>query len=877
MKRQVKRIECRLAVVLLLGVCLLSSRADEPPDGAPDPAWGKALRWSQVASVETLPGMQAIAKLNDGDPMTSGIWCPGTEGGGEVAIRFPEPLEITQFRFLQRGGGATKVRLSADTDGEGFTTVIAERNDPKAVTGSFISIPVNRKVLGLKLTCLEGTSGYRAPFPILGEIEIYSTTPMPAAPRSAATAPALRLGAKKALPAFTRKEIDIRLCIDTWHAGLHAKADPAKLEENPAFLAMLARFKEADANSARLFCETGCSSDQMPWKSEKLWPGHGMDHLGPLSQALHKNGLKLYFFTHAWMSPFQKRGERAQMPYCRWDYPYEQSDRLVGVDDHYKVTYPCVISDPGFHDNWLQLLREALQEGADGVYAMPDEYYFKGHNLSRVDCPPCEAAFKEMYDYDSLPTGGGFTVDRSGGTVVINRGQIEDTEKYRKWKLFEYRKLADLFHSVSAKLRNEFPEAEIVMSDNKITEDLSGRLEHTIALDIIENDPHADLAQMYGNAVLDRVGWISAYVRRIAAAAGEEKLLASIQWLGVQGAPLDYPIQLHGYALPQIMLGARAYENYRLNYMYDKGWWPTAVECHKMIRLLEQWGVREAVTPDVACLIQSRASEDWWRTKLEGMTDASASDDVAFHLLYAGEDINKSAAKAEGSERDRLLKLHALRGVGSKLSMESLLCEAGIPYRVAFAERIDNLRELKRHKLLIMPFCYSLSTAAFAEIKEAVEAGSTLVIFGPLAPTDEYGSPHPEPLLKSLVGRPNVIHVEDDLATVGNSVAKRAEYAKLFEPVLKPLGYGCEANGQQVECLVRALPEGQGYLVYLGNWDNAPSRPIVSLPPLAGKAKLEVYSSATSALADAEVGDLTSFAVELAPAEVKLLHVRRED
>ncbi len=862
-------------LVLLLSMCALGLGGAEPVGPAPDPAWGKALAWSSFARVETLPGMQAIAKLNDGDAQTRGLWCPGTEGGGEIAIRFPEPLDITQFRFLQFGGGATKVRLTADLDGQGaFTTVIAERTDPKAVTGSFIAIPVNRKVHGLKLACLEGVSGYRAPFPILGEIEIYSRTPVPAATPSVAAAPVLGLGAEKALPAFTRKEIDIRLCIDTWHAGLHAKADPAALEQNPAFQAMLARFKEADANSARLFCETGCSSNEMPWKSETLWPGHGLDQLGPLTKALHKNGLKLYFFTHAWMSPFQKRGERAKMPYCRWDYPYEQSDRLVGVDDHYQVAYPCIISESDFHDKWLQLLREALQQGADGVYVMPDEYYFKGHNLSRVDCPHCEAAFKQMYGYDSLPTGGGFTVDKSGGTVVINRGRIEDTEKYRKWKLFEYRKIAGLYHSVSAQLRKEFPEAEFVMSDNKITEDLSGRLEHTMALDIIENDPNADLAQMYGNVVLDRVGWISAYVRRIAAAAGEDKLLASIQWLGVQDTPTDYPIQLYGYALPQIMLGARAYENYRLNYMYDKGWWPNVLECHKMIRLLEQWDVREAVTPEVACLIQSRASEDWWRTRQEGMSGGTQGADVAFNLLYAGDDINKSVAKAEGSERDRLLKLDALRGVGSKLAMESFLCEAGIPYRVAFAERPDNLRNLSRSKLLIMPFCYALSTEAFTQIAAAVEAGSTLVIFGPLAPADEYGNPHPEPLLKALIGKPNVIHVEDNLAAVGNSAVKRAEYARLIKPVVEPLGYGCEAGGQQVECIVRALPERRGHLVYLGNWSDTPARPVVSLPPLPGNATLEVYSSATRTLTDATVAAPTRFAVELAPAEVKLLRIR---
>ena len=37
------------------------------------------------------------------------------------------------------------------------------------------------------------------------------------------------------------------------------------------------------------------------------------------------------------------------------------------------------------------------------------------------------------------------------------------------------------------------------------------------------------------------------------------------------------------------------------------------------------------------------------------------------------------------------------------------------------------LRELKRFKLLILPFCYSLSKEAFGLIREAVDAGAMLV------------------------------------------------------------------------------------------------------------------------------------------------------
>ncbi|MGA2621345.1 MAG: hypothetical protein ABSF26_27285 [Thermoguttaceae bacterium] len=66
-------------------------------------------------------------------------------------------------------------------------------------------------------------------------------------------------------------------------------------------------------------------------------------------------------------------------------------------------------------------------------------------------------------------------------------------------------------------------------------------------------------------------------------------------------------------------------------------------------------------------------------------------------------------------------------------------------------------------------------------------------------------------------------------------------------------------------------------MVYLGNWDgNRAAHPVISLPPLKGKMKIEVYSSASKTLADATAPGLTALAVELAPAQVKLLRIQSE-
>ena len=119
------------------------------------------------------------------------------------------------------------------------------------------------------------------------------------------------------MPALDRREIDIRPCIDVWNAGLQPGKPPAEniAAYKPLLQDLPAKLKSLDANSARLFVEVCCCEDEMPWKSEKLWPGHGNDYLRFVTKALQEHGgYKVYFFSHAWMSPFQVRGRRHRCP-----------------------------------------------------------------------------------------------------------------------------------------------------------------------------------------------------------------------------------------------------------------------------------------------------------------------------------------------------------------------------------------------------------------------------------------------------------------------------------------------------------------------------------------------------------------------------------
>ena len=65
--------------ILFIGLVLSAADNKTVAPEAADPSWGAPLPWSRFAEVSTLPGLQGISLLNDGDLATAGMWCTGSE------------------------------------------------------------------------------------------------------------------------------------------------------------------------------------------------------------------------------------------------------------------------------------------------------------------------------------------------------------------------------------------------------------------------------------------------------------------------------------------------------------------------------------------------------------------------------------------------------------------------------------------------------------------------------------------------------------------------------------------------------------------------------------------------------------------------------
>jgi len=860
-------------MLMALLLCLAAGLLAQTPPTAPMPAPpGHKLDWPHYAVVRAAPYLDNIDDAADGNPSTAAEYQGGPETGGWIEWRFPRSVEITAIRFIQAWPPAETYQLRTDTTGKyRYETVVATHTDDAPVSGAWITLPVNKTVRGLKLVAMRGQAGYRTPYPSgFQEIEIYTRREIaPARATSEKPGSLVTPGNALAFPPLTKRQIRFTPCIDLWMAGINPGATmpdtTEQVEQSAGFQTMLQQLREIDATGVRIFPETYCALNKMPWVS-KLAPNYGKNTLPAMIAALHHNGLTVDIFMHAWMSPFQQEDRMLPMPDRRWDYPYEQSDllRSKGVKD-YRGNYPCVICDDDFGAKWFGLLKEVVDMGVDGVYMMPDEYYYKGHDLATVKCPSCEREFKKRFGYDSLPKpGAAGEVHRDAGT---DPRKAIDTEQYRKYKLFEYERIARLFDDVAGKLQQINPKLELISSANPAGELMYNlRLEHGCSIDEIGRGTHFTA--------------VSSGKRQQGANPGLE-YLGGIQALNFNSlqANKQNEILFYGTLLPAIMSGSTKETLYRLNYVQENGWWPRVQQGMKAVRLLEQWGVVGSIMPADTCLLVSRASEDWWQIKAQSVMGNAEPDSKRSTILYMEQELGTVETEAL-DETERALNFERFRGRYSAHSMESLLDTGGIQYDIRYTEREDTLNDLQKYRLLILPFSYSMSREAYDNIRKAVDAGTRLLILNQLAPTDEYGTAYPEPLLKSLLGHPNVTYLETNLAADGMRRDVQAALCKQLDRQLAGNGYYFNNNGGRVEYLIRRVGP-RTVLLYLANRSSQPETPVLGVPLTAGAYAATLYSTDTNELREGAINgrtiaganDFQRFGITLTPGEVMLVRI----
>lgn len=373
---------------------------------------------------------------------------------------------------------------------------------------------------------------------------------------------------------------------------------------------------------------------------------------------------------------------------------------------------PKLLDESMSYPRWLGgLLAEVAASGAHGASICADEYPQCG---GPPDPETYAAALQTELGLQERPA------------------HREDTEAFRRWQLFHYRQVAAAHRQAAQHALAVNPDF-LFTSNWRVDPVALNTTYGTLAYDILAQtsglhfmgtDPYYDEAA--------RRTYMERTVKLLAAAARPRGCLPVLKGGSWDFAHLERyrGILLNGSAVAAVMHGAAGVSFYRMNYLFLNNKAHLVREAFAMIEWLDSIGLRDTHLPPAIAVLHSRASEDFWQLRQE---------------MTIGAD----------------LKVDGIRGYVAHKLIEEELLRRSLPFEVHYLEREDDLAELERYAVIVLPFAYCISDAAVAAIDRAVRAGSKLLICERLGEADELGNLRPAPALADWTARDGVRFLGD--------------------------------------------------------------------------------------------------------------------
>jgi len=726
---------------------------------------------------------------------------PGMNLPIQFEFIFPKPVPVERVRLYQYlsgwAGYAKEYIIEGDSDGDGiYEKVLFTEKDGKPEQWLDNSFPPTEiKALRFRPTKGEkGSNGCRY-YPVLGEFEIYAD--------------------KKFAKEFSRdiKEKDIYPILEvseeviqssenhgkpkpwnksflkglylTWPTLWRIYEGPNKVKQSTYFQNVVGSLKKLGVNHIVLYSHTrSTEKDRVSIPDQKyekyyeagaaniiyIWPskvarGTKENILKEISEAFEEYNIGI--IPNVWPVPFGKGS---------WSFP-----RVQELDK-----FPCIISSAFFKEASTELYSEITRNKAGGIVLGGDEYFVSSHPLPVPPDDPCIAEFKKYYNYPSPPE------------------KVEDTEKYRKWVLFQYEQLARLFKEWNRTMKSINPEAIGTTLFYADTWNCSERIGFGICDDIIGDISGIDTmgTDPYWSHNSPMGHYYSAEMTKRLTAATKKRssiIVPQIQaFLYIDGeeryVQYSSPLMVYGPAVSALMHGAKGIAFYRGDYAINlqTGELTTGGKAVKdvfsLMSRLEEKGFEfdKSYIPRKVALLYSRASEDWWG------------------LAHSGKDISKPP-----------------NGWTYHRAVMEVLFRKGYPFEMYYLDQPEGLKEIGNFKVIILPFVYSISKEAVKIIEDAIAKGTRVIVIKNKGETDEYGNPYSEPLLKRLIQEGKIDYLDCNLNNLSYS-----EFAEKLTKILdknlgkdKPLYF--ENYGYDVETTLWETKNGDK-LVWMLNWEEKP-------------------------------------------------------
>jgi hypothetical protein len=470
------------------------------------------------------------------------------------------------------------------------------------------------------------------------------------------------------------------------------------------------------------------------WPS-KVVPGTKENYLKKTIEAFHKYNIKV-IVSVGFFIPFDTF---KHYPRCG------QSDRHLLPATH------CIISDNFISDLGSSLYKEIIKNGADGVVLGGDEFGAEGHRLSAISpYDPCIEKFKKKYGYKTLPV------------------DAEDNLRYRRWKLFEYEGIGNLFKKWNNSIKSL--KKDVISTCLLLPWPLcfSDRMWSGLAYDIIGHISGMDyLTTDYYRPFTT--------IKLISSASPKRKggYTWTIGYFQPEYLPFKDEIFIYGPVLAILGQSGKELSEIALyehrHIIFSKGGKPEShlerdrgynvvKKLFNLIRYLEKEGINEAETPKEILLLYSRSSEDWWQLK----NNYKESFSPTIMRNRFGPDWKKILFSKTTEETNKIY-LKQIEGYIWHQGIMDLFTSRGYPYDIYYIDQTKTLPKLDKYKVIIIPFGYSLSKEASEKIKKAVESGVGLILLNFKGEVDEFGEVYKVPVFQDIIDKENVYFLKFDI------------------------------------------------------------------------------------------------------------------
>ena len=499
--------------------------------------------------------------------------------------------------------------------------------------------------------------------------------------------------------------------------------------------------------------------------------------------------------------------------------------------------YPCPLSSKVIYRAAHQLVQELMLAGADGVAIGGDEFFFHGHSgrnenrspycrsvqvgQSGACIPTCETMFRKEYGMDVPPD------PRKAGKAAF------------AWQLFQYERLAGLFGALAGEVRKHggivttlFRPGEVKRSAYGVAYDIMGL---QAGIDEMGSDP------LWSNDNFNGHYYIANETKKLMAASPVRTAVVTLQTTPYfDNRDYRRPIMVYGSAISAIMHGAKGINYYKEEYLTgnnaaDAAQWVAKV--FSLIKYLDAKGLNEYETPKNIVLLYSRSSEDWWR--MHHPRDA----------IKGGYPVLIQNAVME------------------------VLFRSGISFDMYYLDQPETWRGLEKSQLILVPFGYSVSDAAWRRLLDLHGSGIGVWWMFQDPVLDEQGN-----LKRRSIPFPSDVFRFDQ---VGNDIPP---YPILKKRILQQLNnwpglkipVTCQSE-EDVECGM--LVDGRRRLLFLQNWGERPAAVQLSVSLDAGRYHCEmidldnIYRLEFPGGGSCDSDSLKSAIFHLAPSGVNIIQI----